>query len=179
MQIIGGKYKGRKLIFLDGKQIRPTSSKVRGAVFNMMAPYIDGALFLDGFAGSGAMGIEALSRGAQSSFFVDSEARSIEILGKNLKKLSVKTQGFVFRENFFNFIKKTELKFDIIFTDPPYAMQGFDKLALLVADADVLQRGGFLIIEHDCLVVPQSDSRLELIKQKKYADTVISVFERT
>ncbi len=178
MQIIGGTHKGRKLIGLNGEQIRPTGAKIRGAVFNMMAPYIEGAIFLDGFAGSGAMGIEALSRGVSSSVFVDSCAQSIAVLEKNLQKLGLKEQSIVRRDNFFHFIKKTDIKFDIIFIDPPYAMAEVSEMVSLVAEADVLQHGGFLIAEHDVLVLLKADERLQTVKQKKYGNTIISVFER-
>lgn len=164
---------------LDGRDIRPTAEKIRGAVFNMMAPYVEDAVFLDGFAGSGAMGIEALSRGAQRSFFVDCHAKSIEVLKKNLINLDLKAHSCVVKDNFFNFIKKTDVKFDIIFTDPPYAMQEVTQMVLSVASADVLRLGGFLIVEHAQGVALEPDEQLVLVKQKKYSDTVISIFERT
>ncbi len=122
MQIIGGTHKGRKLIGLNGEQIRPTGAKIRGAVFNMMAPYIEGAIFLDGFAGSGAMGIEALSREAFQAVFCRQLRTKHCGIGKKPSKLGAKRAEHCEKRQLFHFIKKTDIKFDIIFIDPPYAM---------------------------------------------------------
>jgi 16S rRNA (guanine(966)-N(2))-methyltransferase RsmD len=179
MRILGGSAKGREIVTLKNNDIRPTGAKVRAAIFNMIAPYIQDSIFLDGFAGSGAMGIEALSRGAQKSIFLDTSTASINIIKKNIKNIGFESKSLIIRENFFNFIRQNNYKFDIIFADPPYAMDGVRDIVLKVEDADILKIDGILIVEHDYTIALNQSEKLIFAKQKKYSSTMVSIFERT
>ncbi|NMC55818.1 MAG: 16S rRNA (guanine(966)-N(2))-methyltransferase RsmD [Eubacteriaceae bacterium] len=178
MRIIGGKAKGRLVITLKNNDIRPTGAKVREAIFNIIAAYIEDSVFLDGFAGSGAVGIEAISRGAGKCVFIDNNQASINIIKKNIENTGVRENSIVIKDNFFNFIKQNKYNFDIIFLDPPYAMDGVCDIVLKVQQAGILKEGGLLIIEHDSGSIINSCESMELTKQKKYSDTTLSIYER-
>jgi 16S rRNA (guanine(966)-N(2))-methyltransferase RsmD len=179
MRILGGSAKGRKIFTLKNNDVRPTGAKVRAAIFNMIAPHIYDSVFLDAFAGSGAMGIEALSRGAQKSIFLDINAASIQMIKKNVKNIDFELKSFIRKENFFYFIRQNNSKFDIIFADPPYAMDGIHDIVLKVEDANSLNDEGLLIIEHDYNIILNEGKKLILVKQKKYSGTMVSIYERT
>lgn len=179
MRIIGGKAKGKLIITLKNNDIRPTGAKVREAIFNIIAPYIEDSIFLDGFAGSGAVGIEALSRGAKKCFFVDNNLAGINIIKKNIKNTGFDENSIVIKDNFFNFIKQNKYNFDIIFLDPPYAIDVVRDIVINVEKTDILKAGGLLIVEHDRYIELNPCEYMALIKQKKYSDTTVSIYERT
>lgn len=178
MRIIGGKAKGRLVTTLKNNNIRPTGAKVREAIFNIIALYIEDSVFLDGFAGSGAVGIEAISRGAKKCVFVDNNQASINIIKKNIKNTGIDDASIVIKDNFFNFIKQNKYNFDIIFLDPPYAMDGVCDIVLKVQQAGILKAGGLLIIEHEGGIFINPCENMALTKQKKYSDTTVSIYER-
>ena len=120
MRIVGGKYKGRVLTAFDGNKIRPTSDMARESLFNILQTKIYGADFLDLFSGTGAMGIEALSRGAKSVTFNDFSRDSIAVLKKNLEKLKVEEEYTIKNMDALTFIESCTKTFDIIYIDPPY-----------------------------------------------------------
>ena len=123
MNIIGGIYKGRTIAIPKGAKIRPTSNKVREALFNILGGKVPDAAVLDLFAGSGSLGLEALSRGARRAVFVDNDSRCINTIKKNIKKLGIEGDIKVMQLNAAQGIKKlhnNEAKFDLIFMDPPY-----------------------------------------------------------
>ncbi len=179
MRIIGGELKGRKLFRPEDEGVRPTSDKVRGAIFSTIAPDIVDAAFLDGFAGSGAMGIEAVSRGAKHATFLDINPKSIALTKKNVYNCHIEDKCCVLKLDFFKFLDETTAKFDIIFIDPPYAMAEIGWLPKKVEQADILKKEGILIVEHDSGVAFSDVKRLHLIKTKKYANTTITYFMRS
>jgi len=179
LRVIGGSAKGRLLTCLKNNSIRPTGAKIREAIFNMLAPVIADSIFLDGFAGSGAVGIEAISRGALKCVFLDTNINSINIINKNINNTGVGKNSLVIKDNFFNFIQQNKYKFDIIFADPPYNMDEVSDIVIKVEQADILNISGLLVIEHDADKVIKPGEKITLIKQKKYSDTKISIYERT
>lgn len=120
MRIVGGKYRGIPLTAFDGDKIRPTSDKARESFFNIIQFDIYGKSFLDLFCGTGAMGIEALSRGAKGVVFNDSSKESIALLKKNLAKVKADSDFSITNFNAQIFLKSTSQKFDYIYIDPPY-----------------------------------------------------------
>ncbi len=123
MFIIAGFYRRQRLVSPKGSQTRPTASRLREALFNICQPYIEGARFLDLFAGSGAMGLEALSRGAQSATFIDSHQEAIRCIQQNVAHLKVQDQCQILRGEVFALLKwlvRQGQTFDIIYADPPY-----------------------------------------------------------
>ena len=148
MRIIAGRFKGRSLITMKDKSIRPTTDRVKESIFNLLQGYVEDANVLDLFAGSGALGIEALSRGAKSVTFADRSNDSIETINTNLKKVSGKIN--VIRKDFLttiDYLSARKEKFDIIFLDPPYK-QGLEKIAIdKIEECDILAQDGIIVVE--------------------------------
>ena len=120
MRIVGGEFKGRTLVEFKGEEIRPTSDKVRESLFNILQNRIYGCRFLDLFCGTGAMGIEALSRGAKEVTFNDASRKSLEILNKNLEKIKVQKGYKISNCDAERFVASCSEPFDVIYIDPPY-----------------------------------------------------------
>lgn len=148
MRIIAGKFKGRSLITMKDKSIRPTTDRVKESIFNLLQGYVEDAKVLDLFAGSGALGIEALSRGADSVTFADRSNDSIETINTNLKKVNGKIN--VIRKDFLStidYLSARKEKFDLIFLDPPYK-QGLDKIAIdKIDECGILVEDGIIVVE--------------------------------
>ncbi len=147
MRVIAGTLKGRRLDAPDWPGLRPTSDKLRETLFNVLAPRIDGARVLDGYAGTGAVGIEALSRGAAHVTFVERDARAVGLIEANLRRCAVSDRYAIIREGFGTVPPRLGgHPFDIVFLDPPY---GPTELAsALAAAAALVAPGGVLVIEH-------------------------------
>ncbi len=160
MRIIAGKFKGRSLITMKDQSIRPTTDRVKESIFNLIQGYVEDAKVLDLFAGSGALGIEALSRGAESVTFADRSNDSIETVNTNLKKVSGKFN--IIRKDFLStidYLSARKEKFDIIFLDPPYK-QGLDKAAIdKIDEAGILAEDGIIVVER-----ARDDEPIELTK---------------
>lgn len=155
MRIIGGRFGSRRLTAPAGEATRPTSDRLRETLFNVVAPRIEGAAFLDLYAGSGAVGIEALSRGAASATFVERAPAALKVLRANLARLGV-TEGFrIWPGQVGAFLRRTPdgkpSGFDLIFLDPPYEAEGeyAATLGLLGGEAaGLLAHGGLVMAEH-------------------------------
>ena len=120
MRVITGEARGRRLITLEGEDVRPTTEKVKEAIFSAIQFDIQGRRFLDLFAGSGQMGIEALSRGAESATFVDSSRRAVDIVRKNLNSVGFYDRAKVLHTDSLSFLEMNSDMYDIVFLDPPY-----------------------------------------------------------
>ncbi len=175
MRIVGGKYKGRVLNEFKGNDIRPTSDMVRESLFNILQFRIYGKAFLDLCAGTGAMGIEALSRGAGKVIFNDSAKKSLELLKGNLKKLNVSEQY-----NVLNFDAVTLLKnggeYDFIFIDPPYKSDV--KQRVLEVAHLALAPDGLVILEDEKPWETELDN-LQVIDRRKYGRVHLTFFEKS
>lgn len=177
MRIISGEHKGRRLVGGKKTEVRPTSDKVKESIFNVLREEVEGKRILDLFAGAGSLGIEALSRGAQWVTFVDASSQSINILKKNLKNLNLKSKSTVRRLDGLRALNKLKQNFQIIFADPPYLKGFVQRIIDSVAQSEVLEKNGILILEHhkkEALSFPEE--KLSVLKQKKFGDTVISFF---
>lgn len=120
MRVITGIARGRRLETLEGEDVRPTTDRIKEAVFSIIQFETEGRAFLDLFAGSGQMGIEALSRGAKTAYFVDNSRKSVETVKKNLKTVKLESDAKVFQMDFHSFLSMNSQRFDIVFIDPPY-----------------------------------------------------------
>jgi 16S rRNA (guanine966-N2)-methyltransferase len=177
MRIISGEHKGKRLVAGKKSKLRPTSDRVKESIFNVLREEVVGKRILDLFAGAGSLGIEALSRGAESVTFVDASFLSINVLKKNLKNLDLEDKSIVLRLDGLRALRKLEVSFHMIFADPPY-LKGFaQKIIDSVAQSEVLEENGILILEHhkkESFDSPQD--KLFILKQKRFGDTVISFF---
>ena len=132
MRIITGSARGRRLLSPEGFDVRPTTDKVKESLFNILQFELEGREVLDLFAGSGQLGLEALSRGAKSAVFVDSSPRSLDIVKKNIRLTGMEVQASAVAGDAFSFLAATDRKFDLVFLDPPYDHKLIDKAAALL-----------------------------------------------
>ena len=149
MRIITGTAKGKKLATLEGETTRPTSERIKEAIFSSLQFDIENRAVLDLFAGSGQMGLEALSRGAASAMFIDSIAEAIAICKENAKRTDLFDKCRFLVSDYRNFIRKAagEKKFDLVFIDPPYAMGCCTEALTRLVDADLLLKGALVVLE--------------------------------
>lgn len=178
MRIISGSMKGRKLYAPSGLGVRPTSDKVKEALFNILSDRMEGAAFLDLFAGTGSVGIEALSRGAKEVVFVEKSKKHIGFLKKNLSLTTVEGRSAVFSMEADEFLKKKKAgPFDFIFIDPPYEGKEIEKTLPLLVDGDMITDDGTVIIQHfHKKVLPDQIGQLVFLKRHKYGETVLSFY---
>jgi 16S rRNA (guanine966-N2)-methyltransferase len=176
MRIIAGERKGHTIFAPKGIQTRPTSDRVRENVFNIVAPWIEGARVLDLYAGSGAMGLEALSRGAASAVFVEAEPQAIRAIERNLDKLRL-TGARVVRLNASTGLAQEAAsgrKYDLVLADPPYSMTDYDALARYLPL--VLSEDGLVVLESAAKTEPEL-AGLSIRSTRKYGSTRVTVFE--
>lgn len=182
MRIIGGVYGSRTISMPRGSDIRPTQDKVRQAVFNVLGD-LNGARVLDLYAGSGAMGIEAISRGASHATFVDNNTPCLRAVRDNLESLKVREECYdIIRSNADDCIRslsRAQNRFNLVFLDPPYHA-GLAKKTLLNIDAcDILAPIGLVVAEHfkkDAM--PEAMDTLVPEKEKRYGDVVITIYRK-
>jgi 16S rRNA (guanine(966)-N(2))-methyltransferase RsmD len=184
LRVVAGKYKGRRLISPDGTDVRPTSSKVKEAVFSMLTGYLEDAIVIDLFCGTGSLGIEALSRGAQRCYFCDILPSSIALLNENLTHIKVPPKdAIVLRGDFRRTARiageKIQVGADIVFADPPYSA-GFEKeIMQTLAGCGIMKSGGLLLLEHAIERSPELNAEgFERIRVKRYGKTGICLFQK-
>ena len=150
MRIISGKAKGTKLYTLEGINTRPTLDRVKESIFNIIQYNLQDAIVLDLFAGSGAIGLEMLSRGAQKAVLCDKSAEAIKIINKNIQKTHMEEKAQVYNLDYESCIEKVQnKKFDIIYIDPPYNTNFIVKSLQLIIEKSILQKDGMIILETD------------------------------
>jgi 16S rRNA (guanine(966)-N(2))-methyltransferase RsmD len=177
MRIITGTARGRKLETPEGLTTRPTSSRVKEGLFNVIQFDIPAAKTLDLFAGSGQLGIEALSRGAKSCVFVDKDKNCQTIIKKNITSTGFDAQSRVVASDCVQFLNITKDKFDIAFIDPPYESELYDKI--LNAAADKINDGGIAVCESSVYtVLPEKAGDLSLYRDYRYGKVKITVFKK-
>lgn len=175
MRVITGSARGRKLITLEGNDVRPTTDKVKEAMFSSIQFEIEGAAVLDLFAGSGQLGIEALSRGAKNAVFVDNSKKSLEIVKKNLDITGFTDRSEIYNMNSSDFLKITDRKFDFMFLDPPYNKGILAEI--LPQLSKKLNSDGKIFCEHEQnLVMPEEIQGLRLKKTYKYGKINVSLY---
>lgn len=182
MRIISGQYGSRIIAMPKGVAIRPTQDKVREAIFNIIGN-VSGKNVLDLFAGSGAFGIEAISRGAMKATFVDNNLRCIETIRANLESLGIPEDKYnIIRGNALTVMPRLEKeaeRYDIILLDPPYHMEMAKKCLINIDSYDILTETAMVVAEHfkkDALGIELNTIILE--KERKYGDTVVTILRK-
>ncbi len=151
MRIITGQYKGRRLKTLEGLHVRPTSDRLRETLFNILAPRIEGARLVDLCAGSGAIGIEALSRGAAEVTFIENNRRAAQLISENLQHCGIAAGVRLINRDALSALKylaEQQLHYDIVYLDPPYDSQLYSPILWLLAKHSLLADAGVVIVEH-------------------------------
>ncbi len=181
MRVISGSLKGRKLKF-KGERIRPTSERVRESVFNILGMGLDELAVLDLYAGTGAMGIEALSRGAHRAVFVDASREAARLIKDNLKSVQVMDRAILMTKKAGPAIKLLAAdgeRFDLVFMDPPYGAGETERLLNLLAELDVLKEGAVVVAEHGSgEKIEDEYGSLARTDARVYGGTAVSFFER-
>ena len=181
MRITGGKHKGRSLSTLKGLKIRPTSDNVREAIFNILGQDVKGFRVMDLFSGAGTLGIEALSRGALETLFVDKSSRALGILQKNLALCGFEKSGLTFRWDLARGIPSSRLfatgLFDLVFLDPPYGKGLLPKILEEISNGKILSPGAYVVAEsYKNEKVSSPSGVLELEDERLYGDTKITFY---
>jgi 16S rRNA (guanine966-N2)-methyltransferase len=178
LRIIAGELKGRKLRSVRGTQTRPTADRIREAIFNILAFQIQGSTVLDLFAGTGAFGIEALSRGAESVVFVDVENDSISVLQENIKRLSLESLTKILRWDLtrnLNCLGSLRSAFNLIFMDPPYNKNMIEPTLFNLHSSQSIETGARIVVEHSYLEpLLKSQLPFEIYDQRRYGKTLVS-----
>lgn len=180
MKIISGTLKGRKIEGYNIEGTRPTMDRVKESLFGMIQTNLKDSTVLDLFAGSGQLGIEAISNGAKKCYFIDNNKEVINILNKNISNLNIKPNSQViysdWKKTLNNFATKG-IKFDIIFVDPPYKYDVYEKILEKVSALNLLNQDGLIILEHSNLKFKDVYNNLTLYKTKKYGNKSINIYK--
>jgi len=181
MRIIAGKYRSRTLRTLKGQALRPTSDRLRETLFNILGPMMQGAAFLDLYAGTGAVGIEALSRGARSAIFIEQHAAAAALIRRNLDSLKIGREAEILPVNVLRALERLETRHvhaEFIFLDPPYAAtEEYETTLEFLGESSLLAPGGRVIAEHlKKYPLPERVGELELVRVVAQGDAALSFY---
>ena len=179
MRVITGKARGVALKTPDGLVTRPTTDRVKEALFSIIHFEIPGAKVLDLFSGTGQLGIEALSREAKRAVFVDELDSVCRLIKENLKRTKLEGQGSVVRSDYAAYLRGCREKFDIIFLDPPYAEVFLENSLKIITEIDILQTGGIIVAERPLgKELPWDFEGFSRSKDYKYGKTLITIYRK-
>lgn len=179
MKIVSGTYGGRPLKTLEGKTTRPTSDKVRGAMFNMIGPYFDGERVLDLYAGSGGLSIEAVSRGMEQAVLVEKDRRAQAIIASNIQMTKESHKFQLLKMEAHQALSQLQGTFDLVFLDPPYAKEQIVADIEALAERDLLGEEVMVVCETDKAVdLPEEIACLGIWKEKIYGISKVTVYVR-
>ena len=184
MRVIAGTQKGRRLKAPIGNRIRPTSERVREALFSILGPDVSKFTVLDLCCGTGTIGLEALSRGATHVVFVDHDRDSLQFVRKNLEHFGSPSNAVVLHCDAWRVARQPQFlhyaPYDIIFVDPPYQHQELETLLYTLGKATILSQNGVMIVEHFWKTqLPQDVGCLKLVRQSRYGDTMLTFFQHS
>lgn len=181
MRVISGKYKGKRINGYDIDGTRPTMDRVKESMFGTLQDYIKDSVVLDLFAGSGNLGIEALSNGALKGYFVDNNKKVIDIIKKNLDEIGIEEENHLLNMDYkkaLHYFNDNNIQFNIIFFDPPYKMKVSQEIISYVIGSNVLLDDGILVIECQEGYLAVDNRKIRLIKEKKYGDKKVYIFQK-
>jgi len=174
MRVIGGEFRSRRLKSVQGLETRPTPDRLREALFNVLAPRIEGNVFLDAYAGTGAVGIEALSRGARRAIFVEKNRGAVEVIRENLAALGLENRAEVFTSKVGPVLER--VRADILFLDPPYDSPKEYELAMAAIEKS---ESPLAIVQHSSsAALPEAFGRLHRYRVLRQGDNSLSFYER-
>lgn len=177
MRVITGKARGVQLKTPDGMLTRPTADRVKEALFSIINFDIPGANVLDLFGGTGQLGIEALSRGAELCVFVDAREEACRLIKENLRR--TKLEGTVVRSDYMDYLNRCKERFSIIFLDPPYAEEFLENAIKRIMEIDILQTDGIIVTERPVgKELPWEFDGYQRSKDYKYGKTLLTIYRR-
>lgn len=179
MRVITGKARGVQLKTPDGMLTRPTADRVKEALFSIINFDIPGARVLDLFGGTGQLGIEALSRGAQSAVFVDAREESCKLIKENLRRTKLEQSGRVIRSDYLAYLERCREQYDIIFLDPPYAEVFLENSLKRITEIDILQSNGIIVTERPLgKELPWEFDGFIRSRDYKYGKTLLTIYRK-
>ena len=179
MRVVAGTARGTVLKTPEGMKTRPTADRVKEAMFSILHFDLPGARVLDLFGGTGQLGVEALSRGANSCVFVDESDRACALIRENLKKTKFAEKAKVVRGDYLQYLRACNEKFDIIILDPPYAEVFLENCLKLITEIDILQTDGIIVTERPVeKELPFDFKGFSRSKDYKYGNTVVTLYRR-
>nr|WP_232337139.1 16S rRNA (guanine(966)-N(2))-methyltransferase RsmD [Lysinibacillus timonensis] len=183
MRVVAGERKGMPLKAVTGTTTRPTTDKVKESIFNIIGPFFNGGIVLDLFAGSGGLGIEALSRGAEKAIFVEKDGRAFQTLQENIKKCRYEEQTELFRTDALRAVKgllKRDIQIDYLFLDPPYHQLNYYDLVETLATGEKLSKEAIIVCEHASeFNLPTQYGAYVLNREETYGSTIISIYKKS
>ena len=180
MKVISGILKGRNIEGYNIDGTRPTMDRVKESLFATIQNNIKDSVVLDLFAGSGQIGIESISNGAKLCYFIDNNKEAIKILNKNISNLNIKSNSKVLLSDWkksLNEFSNQNIKFDLIFVDPPYDYNVYEKILEKVSTMNLLNEDGLIILEHSNLKLKDTYNNLTLYKEKKYGNKSVNIYK--
>ena len=177
MRIIGGQARGRAIVAPAGEKTRPTQDYVRESLFNIIRWDLEDARVLDLFAGSGALSLEAVSRGAKSAVMIDMDRAACQCIQKNMETTKLKDRCRLIPRDYKQALKSLEAEgaeFDVVFIDPPYRMENTGEMCAELYDRGLLSREAMILVEHRRGMAPLIDPRFTAYDQRSYGDTQIT-----
>lgn len=180
MKVISGTLKGRNIEGYNIDGTRPTMDRVKESLFAMIQDNIKDAIALDLFAGSGQLGIETISNGAKKVYFIDNNKEVIKVLNNNISNLNIKDKSTVILSDWkksLNDFSNQNIKFDLIFVDPPYNYDVYEKILDKVSTLNLLNKNGLIILEHSNLKLKEKYNNLTLYKERKYGNKSVNIYK--
>ena len=180
MKVISGTLKGRKIEGYNIDGTRPTMDRVKESLFGMIQDYVKNSIVLDLFAGSGQLGIEAISNQAKECYFIDNNKEVIKVLNNNINNLKIKEKSKIILSDWkksLNDFSNQNIKFDLIFVDPPYDYNVYEKILDKVSTLNLLNKEGLIILEHHNLKLKEKYHNLTLYKQKNYGNKSVNIYK--
>lgn len=179
MRIIAGDFKGRKLFTPKDDRIRPTTDKVKESLFSMITDYLEEAVVVDLFSGTGNLGLEAISRGASRCYFGDKSRESLQLTRQNISHCKVNEYSIAIQGEYDRVLRKIPEKVDVFFLDPPYYKGLIDKCIDIISELSLLREGGIIVAEHGAdESLKENRNGLSVIKEKRYGAIAISIYRR-
>ena len=175
MRVIAGKFKGRSLFQPKDTAVRPTTDRVKENIFNLIQFRVPGSAFLDLFGGSGAMSVEAASRGAARIVTVDNSRESVALIKRNFDKVGVGREAQILETDYASALKRSQGPFDIIFADPPYHADFYQDIFTAITAAHALKEEGILVFEHATERALPTVDGWETIDTRKYGSVTVSI----
>ena len=172
MRIISGKYKGKKIKGYDIEGTRPTMDRVKESIYGIIQNYVNNSIVLDLFAGSGSLGLEAISNGAQKLILIDNNKKVTDILKENIKSFDDDIE--ILTIDYKKYLKNTSEKFDIIFLDPPYKANHMNKALKIIEERKLLNKNGIIVCEFENYII---ETNFELIREKKYGPKSVHIYK--
>jgi len=181
LRIIGGDLKGRRIVTVRGSMTRPTADRLREAIFNILYTRVQGSVVLDVFAGTGAMGIEALSRGAEYAVFVDNNKNASSVIKKNITSCEIEDKTTIIKRDALkrlDWIKSIKPWFNIVFMDPPYNRNFIKPSLESLVKSQLLKQKAYIIIEHSYSeIISEEIKAFTTIDQRKYGKSMVTFLQ--